>query len=152
MTVGCVVPLWISEFQALGPPIIALLVAAVAFLQWRTAHQRAVLDLFDRRMAVFESLREVVSEIIRTGNVTNPNIRDFDCAKVKVPFLFSSDINLYLDDLRTTMVNHHALDNRDDENSLNARDTYFAKIGRFYGECGTLLSPYMCMVQKAPPF
>ena len=41
--------------------ITAIFVAVVAFLQWRTAQQKAVLDLFDRRHAIYEIVRNAVS-------------------------------------------------------------------------------------------
>src|ERR1700676_5001215 len=46
--------------------ITAIFVAVVAFLQWRTAQQKAVLDLFDRRHAIYEIVRNAVSTM--TGN------------------------------------------------------------------------------------
>jgi hypothetical protein len=42
-------------FEWVVATITAVFVAAVAFLQWRTAQQKAVLDLFDRRRAIYET-------------------------------------------------------------------------------------------------
>jgi hypothetical protein len=60
-------PNWIQYLQALATPAVALLAIVIALLQWRTAHQRAVLDLFDRRMQAFDSLNAAVAEIMREG-------------------------------------------------------------------------------------
>ncbi|MGB8277178.1 MAG: hypothetical protein WCF20_04470 [Methylovirgula sp.] len=139
-----------SVLQFLAVQTVALLVAVISFLQWRTAHQRAVLDLFERRMNVYDSIREVIDEIVRGGDVTNVHIGKFDRAIDKVPFLFRNEVKSYLDDLRKTMVSRHALDHKEDESSLDARDQHFAKIGRFYDEFGVLLLPYVRMHQKAP--
>ncbi len=152
MNTGCLMPIWIYVLQALTTPIIATLVAIIGFLQWRTAHQRAVLDLFERRMAVYDSLEEVVSEIIRGGNVTNARIRDFDHAIGKAPFLFAKEVISYLEELRNALSSHHALNGHEDDRSVEASAKYFTKIGRFYDEFGVLLSPYMRMHQKAPWF
>ena len=38
-------PIWMQYLTAISTPIIALMVAAIAFAQWRTAHQRMILDL-----------------------------------------------------------------------------------------------------------
>lgn len=35
---------------------IAAVVALIAFLQWRTAHDKVLLDLFDKRFAAYEDL------------------------------------------------------------------------------------------------
>jgi hypothetical protein len=104
------------------------------------------------RMAVYDSLRDVVDEIIRGGNVTNGHVRKFDGARGEVPFLFGKEVNSYLDGLREAMIKHHALDGREDDSSLDARDRHFAEIGRFYNEFGAHLLPYMRMHQKAPYF
>jgi hypothetical protein len=42
--------------------IIAALVAVIAWLQWRTAQEKVLLDLFDRRFAVYEELRAIIGQ------------------------------------------------------------------------------------------
>jgi hypothetical protein len=50
--------------------ITATFVALVAFLQWRTAQQKALLDLFERRHAIYEIVRNAVGTIERgPGNL-----------------------------------------------------------------------------------
>src|SRR5258708_38056100 len=49
--------------QALAVPAIGLLAAVIGYFQWRTAQQKVVLDLFDRRMETYTKLREVVGRI-----------------------------------------------------------------------------------------
>ncbi|MGD1038139.1 MAG: hypothetical protein ABR878_13380 [Roseiarcus sp.] len=149
---NCSLPYGILVLQALVVPTVALFVALIGFLQWRTAHQRAVLDLFERRIAIYDSIREVIDEIVRLGVVTNEAVRKFERAIDKVPFLFRNDVESYLYDLRKTMISHHALDGSGDESSTNAQDRHFKKIGRFYDEFGVLLRPYVRMHQKAPWF
>lgn len=46
---------------ASGAVLVSAAVAVVAFLQWRTAHQKVMLDLFDRRFSVFMDVRLIVS-------------------------------------------------------------------------------------------
>jgi hypothetical protein len=80
--------------------ITTLFVAAVAFLQWRTAQQKAVLDLFDRRSAIYEIVRHAV------GTMTS-NSNDFDQereikfiqAMDQAYFFFGDDVVRYLDQL-----------------------------------------------------
>jgi hypothetical protein len=43
--------------------LIALFGAGIAYAQSRTAHQRVVLDLFDRRFKVFEETERVISRV-----------------------------------------------------------------------------------------
>ena len=42
----------------------------IAYFQWRTAHQRVVLDLFDRRLQTFELAERACSTIISSGKAS----------------------------------------------------------------------------------
>jgi hypothetical protein len=57
-------PLWIEYVKALGAPIVALIAACIAggiaYQQWRTAKNKLKLDLFDRRMKVYEACSELL--------------------------------------------------------------------------------------------
>ncbi len=57
-----------ATLQWIVAAITATFVAAVAFLQWRTAQQKAVLDLFDRRHAIYEVVRNTVSTMTSNSN------------------------------------------------------------------------------------
>jgi hypothetical protein len=39
---------------------VSILVLLVAYSQWRTANQRVVLDLFDRRLKVFNEIEAII--------------------------------------------------------------------------------------------
>jgi hypothetical protein len=54
---------------------IGLLGAVIAFFQWRTAHQKVVLDLFDRRFGIFEETSTLISHIHMTGDVTDVDFK-----------------------------------------------------------------------------
>jgi hypothetical protein len=41
-------------------PTIALIAVVIAFFQWRTANQRIIMDLFDRRMKFIDGINDVV--------------------------------------------------------------------------------------------
>jgi len=70
--------LQIKLFTALGQILVAAAVGAIAWRQWRTAQQQAetarkklVLDLFDRRIELYERLEELLGELERDKN---PNL------------------------------------------------------------------------------
>ncbi len=46
---------------------IGAIVTFIAFLQWTTARQKVLLDLFDKRFAVYEELREVIGRHLVPG-------------------------------------------------------------------------------------
>lgn len=51
------VPLWLLASQALGTFFLGLAVFYVSWRQWKTAHERAILDMFDRRYALYDQLK-----------------------------------------------------------------------------------------------
>jgi hypothetical protein len=79
-------PLWIQYSQALAAPAIALLAIAIAILQWRTVHQKIVMDLFERRMKVYSEIRAVIASTVSSGKLPNEKhfefMRAIDGAKV----------------------------------------------------------------------
>src|SRR4051794_17999162 len=70
-------PLWVLYSQALATPAIAILAVVLGLVQWRTAHQRAVLDLFERRIAALSILREAVSKVVASGDASNEVFFEF---------------------------------------------------------------------------
>lgn len=100
-------------------PVIAAIVAVIAFLQWHTARQKMVLDLFDKRFAVYEDLRLVVSRFLENGQLTpihgqfTPAARatsrpggmiTFMQAQTRAKFLFGPDLNKYLASLYSDLI------------------------------------------------
>ena len=72
----------------------ALFAALIAFGQWWTARQRLVLDLFEKRFAVFMELRTLVSEAVQEGKVSKPGSIKEVIARSQ--FLFGGDVNEHL--------------------------------------------------------
>lgn len=81
----------VETLAALLTPTIGITVAIIAFLQWRTAHQKVLLDLFDRRQAVYSKL-----EAAALGFVMNKEV-DEQCQSLtrdgvlEGKFLFGQD-------------------------------------------------------------
>jgi hypothetical protein len=154
--------------QWLVAALTAIFVAAVAFLQWRTAQQKAVLDLFDRRFEIYETVKNCVDQVH-----TNPLCfggeleKEFLKAKNEAYFFFGDDVNNYLETLR--------------KNILTVRDAYklqpvpvaiklqangepapaqviglvanqaMNRINNFYKDGQPLFAKYMRFSQTVPP-
>jgi len=62
-------PTCVLYVQALGPTIIALAASGIAgyiaFRQWLTARNRLKLDLFDKRFAIYQAMRDFLGGIMR---------------------------------------------------------------------------------------
>ncbi|MGB3417590.1 MAG: hypothetical protein WBA36_13020 [Mesorhizobium sp.] len=59
---GCLslIATWAPLISAVGTLIVAIAVAFIAYRQWRVAHEKLILDLFDKRFAVYSEAREAV--------------------------------------------------------------------------------------------
>jgi hypothetical protein len=81
--------------------IIAAFVAWIGFLQWLTARQKAVFDLFDKRFKIYETVKHCVDQvIINPGYFEGEVEKEFLKAVNEAKFLFGNDVNSYLDGLR----------------------------------------------------
>jgi hypothetical protein len=78
-------------------PIIAGVVAYIAYQQHKTNRDKLMLDLYDRRLKVFEGLQVLLSVIFREGKCTDQERYEFLRATVEGSFLFDKDIANYLD-------------------------------------------------------
>src|SRR5688500_12312354 len=76
--------------------VVSVLVLAVSYSQWRTANQKVVIDLFDRRKEVYSKLEAPIIQIIRHGTATQEDYRNFVNAQLEAQFLFGKDIAAYL--------------------------------------------------------
>ena len=87
-------PLWVEYLRALATPAIAILAVVIAVAQWRTAHQRAVLELFERRMSVFSALREAMWPVVTNGKPNDDDLSNFLKAKDQAQFVFGRDVDV----------------------------------------------------------
>jgi hypothetical protein len=137
--------------------LLAAFAAMIAYFQWRTAHQRIVLDLFDRRVQVLEDIEEIIRNINRTTDVSNDDMRLFWKARAKAGFLFGPDINDYLmvrllDDLawRNTFDDSTINTSQERQELLHKKYEILKRISRFSKEVVPLFEPYMKLDHAFP--
>jgi hypothetical protein len=70
-------PYWTQVLSALLTPTIAVIVAIIAYRQWKTAQNRLKLDLFDRRFAVYDAARNLLSSVMTSGEAKNDEMLKF---------------------------------------------------------------------------
>ena len=80
--------------------IIAFLVALIAWGQWQVARNKLRLDLFDRRFKVFDATRKFVASIVRDAKRLDEELFLFYGATSDATFLFGSDVETYLTEIR----------------------------------------------------
>ena len=77
--------------------LVAVFAALIAYLQWVTAHQKVVVDLFDRRRKAFELVEDALRPVFRDAEVSAEALNKLFAAKSECRFLFGKDVNDYLD-------------------------------------------------------
>lgn len=87
---------WTQTFSALLTPTIAILGSYIAWRQWKTAQNKLKLDLFNRRLSVFEATEKIIGTVFREGIVTEEDRIDFLRGTKNSKWLFNSDISDYL--------------------------------------------------------
>ncbi|EJB07523.1 hypothetical protein Rleg9DRAFT_6537 [Rhizobium leguminosarum bv. trifolii WSM597] len=149
------VPAWIQVLQALLTPAIAIAVGVIGFLQWRTAHQKVVLDLFERRAKLFEDTIEAVESYFSRydEHVGSETILRLYRTQTKAQFLFGPEIVDLLETIRGDVIRHDMLSRRYDRLRLDPDQLqeYAALATRINSNVDKLAPacvPYMKMDQR----
>jgi hypothetical protein len=86
----------------------ALLAAWIAYLQWKTAHLKVAIDLFDRRYQIYLDVREIAERTVAMASSTPQDLIAMNRAISSAQFLFGDDVTKYLEDLRSAMIRSEA--------------------------------------------
>lgn len=148
---------WVTVLSALLTPTIAAFAIVIAFMQWRTAHQKVVLDLFDRRLKVYSAFEQACAEfeISRGGSVTAlSNARD---AFLESKFLFGTDVFNRVHRLNLAMQRFEVIpaevvlyDSEKERRSAmhQANDAAMAEVSSFRNDMPNIFERYLRMEQK----
>jgi hypothetical protein len=94
----------VQNFAAVGTLIIGLAVVLIAYCQFRVAHNKLRLDLFDRRYRTYEAARKFLLKIGHGATFEFSDLVDFNLGTSDVDFLFDKDVAEYLQEIRTRAV------------------------------------------------
>ena len=152
------VPLWTRVLAALLTPAVAILALVIAWAQWRAVRRREVMELFERRLSIYEALRHVMGQIIRHGTVTDQNLYDFLAGTDRARFLFGQDVMDYIERLYRLLLKHQEAEAMMKvgagtvkyQQAVQAKYDSFKEISCFYEVFPKLISPYVHMNQKLP--
>ena len=78
-------------------PLIAIITVYIAWQQWKTNKKKLFLDLYDRRLKIYEELRQILSIILRDARASYDDLMKFRRAVSEADFLFGSEITSYID-------------------------------------------------------
>lgn len=83
-------------FSTSGMFIVAVIVAYIAIMQFKTNRDRLRLELYEKRFSIYEGLKEFLEKIIIQFDVTDKDLREFRIKTNEAEFLFEEDIIHYL--------------------------------------------------------
>jgi hypothetical protein len=147
----------VKDFAGPVATVVAALTAVVvtgyfAHRQWRTAKDKLLLDLFDKRFALYEELRAAV---VRRG-IDQNSVLDFKRAISRAQFLFGPEVQTFLE--RTAKDLSRAMVEQIREPSAVAedqREAYQAdlialldRLVNFFNDFDQLIAPYMSHHQR----
>lgn len=95
----------IEIFKALLTPVIAIVVAYIAWQQSKTNQQRLKLEQYDRRLRVYEEVRKILSIIVRDTKVSLDDLLKFRTSVSEADFLFGPEIPEYLNQIHKRGLN-----------------------------------------------
>ncbi len=85
---------------AIGQLAISCAVGYVAWRQWKTAHDKLRLDLYEKRFRILNTTTDFISDVL-SGDIKQEQMVKFLVARSEATFLFAGDKELlnFLDDL-----------------------------------------------------
>ena len=92
----CCAPHWSAYFAALTPLVVAVIAGWIAYRQMQVARDKLKLDLFDRRMAVYEAVRDANGAAVTSAKLTQQQEIDFLKGAKSARWLFGDDVEEYV--------------------------------------------------------
>jgi hypothetical protein len=84
---------------------LSVAIGIVAWLQWRLAHNKLRLELFDRRYKIYEATSKFVDAIVNdAAHDVDSYLNDFNAGTSNAEFLFDTDVLNYIKQIRTRAV------------------------------------------------
>ena len=147
-------------YNSLLIPFIAAATAGIAFLQWRTAHQKVLLDLFERRLKIHEDVNAAILDFLGAdGNLVPSKTRvRLHQARLGSCFLFGKEVAEQIDsfseevrvigELRRKINSLHTVpdDQEDIPRVLIDREN---ELEKWRDGWTAICSPYLRMDQKS---
>jgi hypothetical protein len=139
-------------------PVIAATAALIAYLQWVTAHQKVVVELFDKRLAAFLAVRDALIPVMRNAAMSNEEFNEFVRAKDRCQFLFGDGVHHQLSEITNDLAFMSAYSDqliRKHPNGfqlLDKKTEILIRLGEFHKTTVPIFAQYMKLDQKMKYF
>ena len=81
--------------------VLGLTTAYIAYQQWQANTFKLRMDLYDRRLRLYQEVNKIVGIIVRDANVELPDLWAFVASTAEADFLFGPEIREYLEEIFT---------------------------------------------------
>jgi hypothetical protein len=137
---------------------VAIFVALIGYFQWRTAQQKAVLDLFEKRLPIYSAVRDAIAQMTSSSaGFDQRKESEFLEAKERAYFFFGDDVVDYLKqlwdditDVRTADMELEAAQGDERGRIAQKRRAAMNRIGQFHSAGKPLFAKYMRFAQTIP--
>jgi hypothetical protein len=106
---SCSITAWVQLVQPFALAAIAAVGAWIAWKQMHIARVKLQHDLYDRRYAVFQAARALLTNVVMLGDATNEALRAFSIGTADATFLLGDDIVAYLKELHDHAARLHSI-------------------------------------------
>lgn len=87
--------------------VIAAVAVYMAWQRWQTNRQKLRLHLYDRRLNVYEEVKNILRLATRDSNLSYADLSRFWLSASKADFLFGREIPAYIDEIHRQAVKLH---------------------------------------------
>jgi len=87
-------------YQPAATFFVGAVLAVIAFLQFKVAHDKLRLELFDKRYKVYDATRRFLSVILRDATFKDSDLFEFYAGTSDAGFLFDTEVSEYLKQIR----------------------------------------------------
>ena len=87
---------WTTWLSALLVPAVAFFGGLIAYRQWRTAQNKLKLDMWDRRMKLYEVVRKYLAAVTAKSAPNAEDLREFLFGTADARWLFTPEVADYL--------------------------------------------------------
>jgi hypothetical protein len=87
---------WTEYMSALTTPMLAIFGAFIAYRQWATSRDELRLDLFERRLVIYEAFRSALGQMYVKGQLNHEDEDKYLAGVAGSLWLFGDDVHKYL--------------------------------------------------------
>jgi hypothetical protein len=145
-----------NVMQGVGTVLLGMVAGYIAYRQWRTAHQRVILDLFDKRSAIYYEARDIIAEVMRNASAPTPTYIRYLQVIDKAQFLFGPEVDESFRSFYVAMLDLHLAESQlkakieNHEKASEREANALEKLSQFHTETLPLIRPYLDLHQRMP--